>query len=245
MRIILVQIPFIMKNRITLCVLCFFCLFVSRAQVGIGTVNPQSELHVAGSGSTIRVDGLNSTNNSNNLGGASMYNVMVDGDGDFKLGNMSGEISSDSNISTPVVVQTTATSGLYTAELYKKNFTLTQRALVVITYYVALDFSSYDGTAKIDDGRAKVAHNYFYLGNGTTADTSKSYGMTSVVYSNVNCDTATGFIYNSRSMTIALDPGTYSVHLQGAVFGGDLISDAAFRVAFGNGDRLDISAIYL
>jgi hypothetical protein len=91
----------------------------------------------------------------------------------------------------------------------------------------------------------KHAYNYFYLGDGTNADTAKAYGMTSSVYLNSNCDTATGLIYNSRSMTIALNPGTYSVHLQGAVFGGNLTSDAAFRVVFGNGDRLDIQAIYL
>ena len=173
-----------MKNTITCCLLGVLAIFVSHAQVGIGTTSPQEALHIAGSGSTLRVEGLNSSNNNNNFGGGS-------------------------------------------------------------SYYVALDFESYDGTAKIDDGRAKVAHNYFYLGNGTTADTSKSYGMTSSVYTNINCDTATGFIYNSRSMTIALDPGTYSVHLQGAVFGGNLTADAAFRVKFGNGDRLDIQAIYL
>lgn len=234
-----------MKNTITFYLFCSLAVFVGKAQVGIGTTNPQEALHVSGSGSTIRVDGLNSLHNTYNLGGSSMYNLLVDQDGALSLGNRSGEISSDSNIATPIVVQTTANSGLNSAELYKKNFTLTQRALVVITYYVALDFQSYDGTAKIDDGRAKIAHNYFYLGNGTTADISKSYGMTSVVYSNVNCDTATGYVYNSRSMTIALDPGTYSVHLQGAVYGGNLVADAAFRVLFGNGDRLDIQAIYL
>lgn len=234
-----------MKNTITFCLFTMLAVFASTAQVGIGTTNPQEALHIAGSGSTIRVDGLNSVNNPENLGGTSMYNVLVDQDGALALGNMSGEISSDSNIAIPVVVQTTANSGLNSGELYKRNFTLTQRALVVITYYVALDFQSYDGTTKIDDGRAKIAHNYFYLGDGTTADTSKSYGMTSVVYSNVNCDTATGLVYNSRSMTIALDPGTYSVHLQGAVYGGNLVADAAFRVTFGNGDRLDIQAIYL
>ncbi|MAP54536.1 hypothetical protein [Altibacter sp.] len=234
-----------MKNTITLFSIFLTITLMGHAQVGIGTTNPQETLHVAGSGSTIRVEGLSHVNNSSNLGGSSMYNVLVDQNGTMVLGNLSGEISSDSNIESPVVVQTTANSGLNASQLYKKNFTLTQRALVVITYYVALDFQGYDGITKIDDGRAKVAHNYFYLGNGTTPDTSKSYGMTSVVYSNVNCDTATGFIYNSRSMTIALEPGTYSVHLQGAVFGGGLVSDAAFQVAFGNGDRLDIQAIYL
>ena len=234
-----------MKQTTTLIILCFLAAFNVNAQVGIGTSSPQEALHIAGTNSSIRVDGLNSSNNTKNNGGTSMYNVMVDANGALALGDTSGELSSDSNIAVPVVVQTTANSGLNAAELYKKNFTISQRALVVITYYVALDFGSYNGLTKIDDGRAKVAHNYFYLGDGTTADTSKSYGMSSVVYSNVNCDAATGYVYNSRSMTIALDPGTYSVHLQGAAFGGDLNADAAFRVSFGNGDRLDIQAIYL
>lgn len=233
-----------MKNSIILSLLCFTIASASWAQVGIGTTNPQEDLHIAGSGSTVRIDGLNSTNNSKNLGGSSKYNVLVDADGNLSLGDLTGEISSQSYVSAPVTVQTTPNSGLNSAELYKKDFTLTQRALVIVTYYISMDFSSYDGTATIDDGRAKVAHNYFYFGDGTTADTSKAYGMTSSVYSNSNCDTATGFIYNSRSTTIPLEPGTYSVHLNGAVFGGDLTSDAAFSVQFGDIDRLDINAIY-
>lgn len=233
-----------MKHIFTLSLFSLFSFF-GNAQVGIGTTNPLETLHIAGNNSSIRVEGLNSANHSDNLGGDSTYNVVADRDGTFTLGKLSGELSSDSNIPVAIPVLTQANSALNSAELYKKNFTLTQRAMVVITYYVALDFQSYDGTAKIDDGRAKVAHNYFYLGNGTVADTSKSYGMTSAVYSNVNCDTATGYVYNSRSMTIALEAGTYSVHLQGAAFGGGLTTEAAFRVIFGNGDRLDIQAIYL
>ncbi|RDK84883.1 hypothetical protein [Marinirhabdus gelatinilytica] len=234
-----------MKNIITTFILSLVAVGAIKAQVGVGTTSPQEALHIAGTGSTVRIDGLNSSQNTNNLGGSSTYNVVADKDGTLTLGKLSGEISSESNIPSPVVVQTQSNSALNSAELYQKNFTLTQRAMVVITYYVALDFSTYDGTAKIDDGRAKVAHNYFYLGNGSTANTSKSYGMTSVVYTNINCDTATGLVYNSRSTTIALDAGNYSVHLQGAVFGGGLTDDAAFRVEFGNGDRLDIQAIYL
>ncbi|RMA56691.1 hypothetical protein [Ulvibacter antarcticus] len=234
-----------MKSKITLCIICLFSVYMSSAQVGIGTSDPKKELHIAGNGSTIRIDGLNSTNNTENFGGTNKYNVMVDDKGDLTLGELSGQLTSESSMSSPVVVQTTANSGLNADELYKSNFTLTQRALVVITFYVSMDFKSYDGTINLDDGRAKIAHNYFYLGNGTTPNTTKSYGMTSSVYSNWNCDTATGFVYNSRSVTITLAPGTYSVHLNGAVYGGDLTPDAAFSVKFGDTDRLDIQAIYL
>ena len=234
-----------MKHKITLFTLLFLTVSLSWAQVGIGTVNPQAELHLAGSESTIRVDGLNSANNDKNLGGAAMYNVMVDSNGDLMLGSPSGELTSESKIAAPVIVQTTAASGLNASQLYSQSFTLTDRAMVVITYYISMDFMSYDGTMTIDDGRAKIAHNYFYLGDGIIPNTSKAYGMTSTVYSNSNCDTATGLVYNSRSTTIALDAGTYSVHLNGAVFGGDLTPEAAFRVIFGTTDRLDIQAIYL
>jgi hypothetical protein len=234
-----------MKNTITLLTMCLLGVFTVSAQVGIGTTDPQEILHISGDDSTIRIEGLNSANNTKNFGGPSKYNVVVDSEGNLSLGELSGEIASESSVASPVVIQTTANSGLNSSEIYKTNFTLTQRALVVITYYISVDFKSYDGTTNIADGRAKIAHNYFYLGDGTTPNTSKAYGMTSSVYSNSNCDTATGFVYNSRSTTISLEPGTYSVHLNGAVYGGDLVSDAAFRATFGDLDRLDIQAIYL
>lgn len=234
-----------MKNTITFILFSLLSVSALWAQVGIGTTNPQETLHLAGEDATIRIEGLSSANNLKNLGGSDMYNVVVDANGDLKLGSVSGELSSEGNISSPVALQTGADSSLNSSELYTKTFTLTQKAFVVITYYISMDFKTYDGSGCVTDGRAKVAHNYWYLGNGTTADTSKTYGMTSTVYSNADCDTATGYVYNSRSVTLPLNPGTYSVHLNGAVYGGGLTADAAFRVTFGNIDRLDIHAIYL
>ncbi len=233
-----------MKIITTLCLLCALAVPASWAQVGIGTNTPQETLHIAGSESNIRIEGLNSVNNIKNLGGADMYNVMVDADGNLALSGVSGELSSEDSMVSPVVVQTTATAGMNSSELYAKSFTLTQKALVVITYYVSMDFEDTAGTT-IVDGRAKIAHNYWYLGDGTTPDTTKSYGMTSAVYYNSDTLTASGYVYNSRSVTIPLDAGTYSIHLNGAVYGGGLTSDAAFRVTFGDVDRLDIHAMYL
>ncbi len=233
-----------MKIIITLCLLFTTALSTVWAQVGIGTTDPQEALHIAGANSNIRIDGLNSLNNTKNLGGADMYNVVVDADGKLSLTEVSGQLSSEASMLAPVVVQTTANSGLNSSELYSKTFTLTEKALVVITYYVSMDFEDTAG-ATIVDGRAKIAHNYWYLGDGTTPDTTKSYGMTSSVYFNSDAMTATGYVYNSRSVTIPLNAGTHSIHLNGAVFGGGLTSDAAFRVTFGDVDRLDIHAIYL
>jgi len=234
-----------MKNTILLCGLCFFTVLTSLAQVGIGTTIPQEALHVAGNSSTIRIEGLNSTNNIENLGGGDIYNLMVDADGDLTIGNQSGEIMSDfDNLAIPVVIQTTPTAGLNSAELYQKTFTLTQNALVVINYTISMDFYNYGGTAAIDDGRSKMGHNYFYLGDGTTADTSKAYGMTTSVYANSDCDTASGYVYNSQSVSIPLGPGTHSVHLYGSVYGGNASATAAFRVLFGNRDSLEIHALY-
>ena len=213
--------------------------------VGINTSNPQEALHVAGTNAIIRVDGLNSVNNSKNMGGSDTYNLMVDADGNLSIGEDSGELASEVSFSSPSVVQTGADASMNSNELYTKTFTLTHRAFVVVTYYISMEFDSYDGSAKIMDGGAKIAHNYWYLGDGSVPDTTKKYGMQSMVYSNSDCDTASGYIYNSRSVTMPLDAGTYSIHLNGAADGGGLTPNAAFRVTFGDLDRLDINVIYL
>ena len=213
--------------------------------VGIGTSNPQEALQIAGNDSSIRIEGLNSTNNSNNEGGSDLYNLTVDADGNLALSKPSGELFSGAAISSPTVIQTAFDSDTNANELYTRTFSLTQKAYVIVTYYVSLEFESYDGSAKLIDGRSKIAHSYWYLGDGENADTSKKYGMTSTIYSNASCDTASGYIYNSRSVTMPLDAGTYSIHLNGEVDGGGMTADAAFRVTFGDMDRLDLHVIYL
>ena len=234
-----------MKFRYTIFTLLVFTLSVVKAQVGIGTLQPEEELHVAGSTSTIRVEGLDAINNPLNIGGSDLFNVVIDAEGTLGLAPRPVKQSFSDNISVPVGVQTTANAGLNIQDLYQQNFTLPARALVIITYYIPIEFVSYDGLFSLNDGRAKIASNFFYVGDGTIEDPSTQYGLSSRSYVNFTCDTAQGFVYNSQSVMITLEPGTYSVHMKGAVFGGDSGSDATFRGNFSTDDRLDISAVFL
>ena len=60
------------------------------SQVGIGTVSPLEELHIAGDGTTIRIDSQNSTNNPLYNNGVDLASVFVDGKGDLTLDDGSG-----------------------------------------------------------------------------------------------------------------------------------------------------------
>lgn len=57
----------------------------SYAQVGIGTTDPQESLHVAGTTSTIRIEGLDVINNTLNQGPGKLTPVFVDNKGNFTL----------------------------------------------------------------------------------------------------------------------------------------------------------------
>jgi len=221
------------------------CGLISLGQSAAGPTAAAEALHISGTNNKVRVDGLNETNNANNLGGTDLYPLTVDATGNSTLNAQSNLLLSQSVITTSVEVPTQANSAIATADIYQQNFTLTRRALVVITYCVGLEFKSFDGLSNLNDGRVKVAQNYFYLGDGTTEDSSTAYGQASCNYSNYYCDTATGYVYNSNSVIITLPAGTHSIHMKGAAIGGGASSDAAFRAIFTPLDRIDISAIYL
>ena len=74
----------------TIIYIFIYATFQSFAQVGIGTLNPQKELHIAGDNSTIRIESLNSTNNSTYNDGVKPAQAYVDGNGDITIGNGTG-----------------------------------------------------------------------------------------------------------------------------------------------------------
>lgn len=171
-----------MKKKLSL----FYILSTSFifAQVGINTNTPLEEVHVAGSSSTIRIEGLNETNNSLNLGNKQNSRVYVNTNGDLVLNSTSSEIEilfnpenylkdpKDSGGPNKNEIVQTGTGGGYSPAGWPWNlgpglstFTLTRPAIVEINY--SLTYNLYkNNTSNVDDFNARTAQFYLYLRNG-------------------------------------------------------------------------------
>jgi len=230
------------------CIFSFLTVSFLTAQVGIGTTNPQQELHVAGATSTIRIEGLDSANNALNFGGVSLYNLAVDANGDLRIGGagVSGNLlSAGTNTTNEEDVQT-GLNGQYNADfIYNRGFTVTDRSVVIVNYTATAEVRSYDGTGIVDDGRAKMIYTYYELYGPSLPFVFPvpSRGTETTVYTNTDCDTATGYIVHSSSQTFILDPGFYNIDFYGAVYGGDTNPDARFSANFAFEEIISVDAI--
>lgn len=157
----------------------------SNAQVGINTSNPQQSLHIGGVTENVRMEGLNDSNNSKNLGPDSSSRVYVNANGDLVLGNYSNEnaalIVDSSNYLNSVedptshIIQTGANigyskAGIPTEGIVGASFTLTQNAVLEINY--AVSWSIYDAIhldfKRLADVRARVVRTGLYFYDHTT-----------------------------------------------------------------------------
>lgn len=82
-----------MKKNYYITVVFNLCFFMGFSQVGIGTLTPQEELHVAGTNSTIRIDALNTANNPVQNPSGKLVKAYVDGNGDITFGSGFGSDS--------------------------------------------------------------------------------------------------------------------------------------------------------
>lgn len=210
----------------------------SYGQVGIGTTSPESALHVAGSTSDVRIDGMSAINNSLN-NGTDLEPVYVDQNGELTLTNVPVTTKFLVNTEDMIMnhrVDTSPTGGTNEEELHQtSSFTLTRPAYVAITYGVGIVIEGYQqgsGTI-VFDGKPKLYRTFFRLGDGSTAS-GRSYAKVAATYTNavdvgVTGITTTGYLYLNGTDYLYLVPGTYSVHLFG-------------RVAANNGGPLGVAA---
>ncbi len=178
----------------------FSALFVAvnaTAQVGINTTDPQQTLDVGGSSATVRVDGLNSTNNPTNLGTGLTTRVYVDANGDLVLdddGKVGLQLLVDSenyleDAETPDsrINQVGTAFGYETAgnptDFAASTFTLTKNAIVEINYSVSWSIYKTRTPAadnRIQDGEARIIQTGVYFRRVT--DPTDPYAGPAITY---------------------------------------------------------------
>lgn len=168
-----------MKNIYILCLLMISSY--SFSQVGINTQTPQQELHIAGVAANVKVEGLNATNNVDNLGALSTTKVYVDADGDLTLATSSRNIEilydsenylMDVEDPTNLVNQTGNAFGYTPAGIpvdgLAATFTLSKPAIIEVNYSVSWSvYKTSGGNGRISDEHARIVQTGIYFRSGS------------------------------------------------------------------------------
>jgi hypothetical protein len=223
---------------------------ITFAQVGINTTTPQEQLHVAGTTSTIRVDGLNSANNADN-DGVSPANVSVDADGNLVIHNsliLIQDMNSAAFLNPTVKVLTT--DGTFVRQqIYTTTFNLDKPAIVEFNILVSAGVSDATGVTPITDGVNRKygiellidgtdigrAANSFSNGEGT-ATTDWLGNPNTITYNS-------GYFTLNLNIKKQLAAGNHTLVLNGQVVGAEETTTAGMEVEFG--DTLNYSYLQI
>lgn len=197
-------------KKITLYILSLLFTNLMVSQVGIGTDNPQQELHIAGATSTIRIESLNSINEPILNDGTKLAPVFVNGNGDLTLNPSGWSTGSGPGTNEPLnflisipnfvpngpfgdgtVVANDNTITSATAQIVSVPFTSPQDALIEVRYAMTIDLSDeflpQASASTFSDISAKSVRCYFYIdlnNDGLDAtELTKVYGLHGEAYS--------------------------------------------------------------
>lgn len=249
-----------MKKILIIC--CFLTALTSIAQsnrTGVNELTPEQVLHLGSQTGTIRVDGLNGTNNDYNGGVADQtYPVYVDANGDLTLEisatqNSDGGdawITSDIN-GTVTIVASAADDGYEFTEILDVPITVTRPVIVELKYSLSMEVFQDPAETIIKDAYARQITNFFTLNEASLTPAVRRYGQASKCYFNRNDaatnaaalpDGATGFIYNSGTTYISLPAGAHILRFYGTVSSG--FNDQLTHVRFAGGPDAIFIRIY-
>lgn len=249
-----------------------FISIISLAQnVGINTTNPQQKLEIAGTVNvidtnigttgvklvqpTIRIDGLNSTNNSTVFSGADTVNPLyVDANGNtITIKGVEAYNNTQPGtdaIITPVTL--TANPSGVTANLVTVSFTLNQASIVNISSMLSANVKNSSG-AELVDGRARLIGAGFYFTAKPAAETTIVLNSTtaneSIPFTNFTSGSVSSQLKISPSLEMVLPAGNYTVALRGIVNGATPTgspnfypANQAIQVTFGgdSDDRMNV-----
>jgi len=209
----------------------FFIFLFSQicwAQVGINTTNPQQALDIAGTTGTLRVESLNSTNNSYNGGDVNgdldftndTFPLYIDENGNFTLELKTIEGSEDLDAFDDTTLPTT-TANLTTGDadgevsVNIKTYTITTSRASMLEVKYALSFDVYlnSGYTTITDNLSRRIQTHIIVTGQT-----REYGAGAKNYTSGSSNSVTGTFYNSSTAYITLpSAGTYDVTFVGTV----------------------------
>jgi hypothetical protein len=208
--------------------------------VGINETIPQQALHLGSPTSTVRVEGLNETNNSYNLGATNTYPLYVDNLGSLTLRN-SGAFNSDGNdafVSVPnstIILLNGDNDGIADGEILNFTITTSRPTIVLVKYTLSFEVFQNVSENKLTDKLARRINTYFRLNNGT-----RKYGHASKCFTSSATNDVSGELYNMSSSYIVIPTaGTHTISLHGEVSSGLTNSTSntgkATCVVFGRG----------
>ncbi len=224
-----------------------FCPFLSFAQVGIGTANPQKDLHIAGSTSTIRIEKLSSLNCPTLNNGVKPAQVFVDSNGELTLtppgfgaglnvplnflidvpnfipDNPNALASPYNRLGTIITspVGSTSTEAL----IHSVVFTVPATCIVEVKHGVTMVLSDIDMSipphlSYISDAKSRVLNTFFCfdIGNNGLSPAEKSLQYGHKgTYYCSNAGGSLGYPYMNSQGYATLPAGTHSIHFFGVV----------------------------
>jgi hypothetical protein len=225
----------------------------SFSQVGIYTQNPTATLHVAGTSSTVKIEGLSTDYNVNNLGTQSTTRVFVNEDGDLVLGERTDNIAFIFDIQDYIpnnreqkVNQTGTGSNfqyLTSGDIYHPSFTLPVDGIIEVNYSLSWRMER-NNAQRVSDKGARVIKTAVFIKNNATGNfLPDSYAITGQFYSNGSTsEGADQWFYNTASDYISLPAGTYTIIFGGLVQAGGNSTVASYFG--GRDDQLQVIAYY-
>jgi len=255
-----------MMKKILILGILIFSIGV-RSQVGIATSAPQKALHISGSTSstaipgtsvnivrpTMRVDGLNNTNQSTT---DQLRPVSVSDKGDLVL---SGALVKPLVVIDPIntantekdyilpAVTINQTSGSTTTNsvIRSFNFTLTSPSLVKFSTVTSFQFLRASDGGVVTDGSNRAwgtRYRFSAAPAGISTAANAYFGESIRSYNNaVNTTDATGTFYTASDDTLSLPAGTYTLDVN--LFAATNTTQTPLRIICGGGtDTISIVA---
>lgn len=207
-----------------------FCF--AQQGVGIGTTNPQQQLHLASATGTVRVESLNGVNNTYNGGDVNgdtdltndTFPLYVDGNGVFTLelvplynSEHSDALDHATLPSSEVTLLAADTDGVEVAPLFTYSVGVNRAAILEVKYNLSFEVYEDAANTKITDYFARRISTYFQVDGVST----RKYGPASKCYTNQSTNGVVGTLYNMCTAYIFLPAaGTYDVSFYGEVSSG-------------------------